>query len=109
MGLARNFAEFEGALKKVQVPMFNIVYADRQGHIEYLFNGIVPRHKEGDAAYWTGLVPGDTSGTLWDEIHSYDDLPKVIDPPTGFVQNTNDTDRKSTRLNSSHLVISYAV
>ena len=96
MALARNFTEFEDALKRVQVPMFNIVYADRQGHIEYLFNGIVPRHKEGDAAYWTGLVPGDTSGTLWDEIHSYDDLPKVIDPPTGFVQNTNDTPWGST-------------
>jgi len=96
MALARNFAEFEDVLKKVQVPMFNIVYADRQGHIEYLDNGIVPRHKDGDGAYWTGLVPGDTSATLWNDIHPYEDLPKVIDPPTGFVQNTNDTPWGST-------------
>jgi acyl-homoserine-lactone acylase len=96
MARARNFSEFEAALKRVQVPMFNIVYADRQGHIEYLFNGIVPRHKDGDAAYWTGLVPGDTSATLWNEIHSYEELPKVIDPSTGFVQNANDTPWGST-------------
>jgi acyl-homoserine-lactone acylase len=48
MALAHNFAEFESVLKRVQVPMFNIVYADRQGHILYQFNGIVPRHPEGD-------------------------------------------------------------
>jgi acyl-homoserine-lactone acylase len=35
-------------------------------------------------------VPGDTRANLWSEIHGYDDLPKVVDPQTGFVQNTND-------------------
>ena len=96
MALAKSFAEFETALKRMQVPMFNIVYADRQGHIEYLFNGIVPKHASGDTAYWAGLVPGDTSSTLWNEIHTYADLPKVIDPPSGFVQNANDTPWGST-------------
>jgi acyl-homoserine-lactone acylase len=91
MALARNFAEFEGVLKRVQVPMFNIVYADRQGHILYQFNGIVPRHPEGDLAYWSAPVPGDTSATLWNDIHPYEDLPRVLDPPSGFVQNANDT------------------
>ena len=38
---------------------------------------------------WTGPVPGDTSATLWTEIHPYDDLPKVIDPDSGWVQNSN--------------------
>ena len=39
---------------------------------------------------WSKPVAGDTSATLWTGIHSYDDLPKVLDPKSGFVQNTND-------------------
>jgi acyl-homoserine-lactone acylase len=41
-------------------------------------------------------VDGSTSSTLWTAIHPYEDLPKVIDPPTGFVQNTNDAPWTST-------------
>jgi len=90
MGKAHNFEEFQAALKRVQVPTFNIVYGDRQGHILYIYNGMVPVHPDGDFRYWRADVPGDTSSTLWTKIHPYEDLPKVIDPPTGFVQNTND-------------------
>jgi acyl-homoserine-lactone acylase len=90
MGKAHNFAEFQAALKRVQVPTFNIIYGDRQGHIMYIYNGVVPKHPNGDFKYWRGDVPGDTSATLWTAIHPYEDLPKVIDPPSGFVQNTND-------------------
>lgn len=91
MGKARNWQQFEAALKTLQVPTFNIVYADRDGHVLYLDNGILPKHKTGgDYRRWNALVPGDTSETLWTEVHSYDDLPKVFDPPGGFVQNAND-------------------
>ncbi len=90
MGKAHNFAEFQAALKRLQVPTFNIVYGDRAGHILYIYNGIVPEHTTGDFTYWRKDVSGDTSSTLWTKTHPYEDLPKVIDPPTGFVQNTND-------------------
>lgn len=83
-------------MKRLQVPSFNIVYADREGHIQYLLNGILPKHPDGDVRYWSGLVPGDTSKTLWTEIHAYEDLPKVVDPATGYVQNTNDPPWVST-------------
>jgi len=98
MGKSRSFAEFETILKRVQAPKFNIVYGDREGHIQYLDNGILPRHASGDMAFWSGLVPGDTSATLWSEadMHSYDELPKVTDPATGFVQNANDPPWVST-------------
>ena len=91
MGLAHNFKEFEKALKELQVPMFNIVYADRQGHILYQDNGIVPEHSQGHFVYWNKPVPGDTSATLWSKVHRYEDLPRVLDPPSGFVQNANDS------------------
>jgi acyl-homoserine-lactone acylase len=90
MGKSKSFAEFETILRRMQVSKFNIVYADKEGHIEYYDNGLLPKHASGNVKYWDGLVPGDTSSTLWTELHSYDDMPKVIDPPTGWVQNTND-------------------
>ncbi len=96
MGKSKSFAEFETILKRLQVSKFNIVYADKEGHIQYMDNGILPKHPSGDLAYWEGLVPGDTSATLWNEVHTYDELPKVIDPPTGWVQNTNDPPWVST-------------
>jgi acyl-homoserine-lactone acylase len=90
MAIAGNFAEYQAQLARLQVPTFNITYADRDGHIMYLFNGTMPKRPMGDAAYWAGIVPGDTSRTLWRDILPYSALPKVIDPPTGWLQNTND-------------------
>jgi acyl-homoserine-lactone acylase len=90
MARAKNLGEFESALKRLQLPMFNVIYADRDGHIMYLFNGLVPVRSKGDWDYWNGVVPGDTSATLWTEPHPYKDLPKVIDPPSHWLQNTND-------------------
>ena len=91
MGLAHNFAQFVTQLKRLQVPMFNIVYGDRAGHIMYFDNGILPEHADGgDFATWSKLVPGDTSRTLWTRVLPYERLPKVIDPASGFVQNAND-------------------
>ena len=90
MGKSKSFADYQAIMKRLQVPSFNIVYGDRKGHIQYLFNGILPKHPDGNVAKWGGLVPGDTSATLWTETHPYEDLPKVIDPPSGYVQNTND-------------------
>jgi acyl-homoserine-lactone acylase len=70
--------------------MFNILYGDRNGHILYLFNAQVPIHAKGDWNYWRGVVPGNTSATLWTKIHPYRDLPRVLDPPSGWLQNAND-------------------
>jgi acyl-homoserine-lactone acylase len=90
MANAHDFAGFQAAVARLQVPTFNILYADRDGHIEYLYNGLVPRHATGDLHYWSSTVPGDTSKTLWRDYLSFDELPKVIDPPGGTVENSND-------------------
>lgn len=89
MGRARSLAEFEAALRRMQLPMFNVVYADRDGHVLYLFGGRVPRRPSGDFASWQGAVRGDTSATLWSGILGYDELPRIVDPASGFVQNSN--------------------
>lgn len=87
---SESFEEFQEVMERVQVPTFNIVYADKDGHIQYTFNGILPKRSKGDLEFWQGLVPGDTSDYLWTEIHPLEDLPIVADPPSGFVQNAND-------------------
>jgi acyl-homoserine-lactone acylase len=90
MARAENLPQFEQALQRLQLPMFTVMYADRAGHIMHLFNGQVPVRSQGDFAYWQGIIPGDTSKTLWTKNHPYQDLPKVIDPPSGWLQNAND-------------------
>ena len=86
---ATSLVEFEDALKALQIPMFTVMYADRDGHIMHLFGGRTPIRPEGDWD-WRSVVPGDTSETLWTETHPYEDLPRVVDPPSGWLQNAND-------------------
>jgi acyl-homoserine-lactone acylase len=92
VGLARNFAEFQDAMRMQQLPLFNTAYAGRDGHIMYLYNAAVPVRPRGDYHFWAAPVPGDTSELIWDpkNIVPYDQLPKAIDPPTGWIQNSND-------------------
>jgi acyl-homoserine-lactone acylase len=90
MGEARNLAEFKSALRIMAVPMWNANYADADGHIMMVFDGLVPRRKTGDYAYWSKVVPGDTSATMWTDYLSFDELPQSIDPPSGWNQNTNE-------------------
>jgi acyl-homoserine-lactone acylase len=90
MSAAKDMEEFEDALRLLQNPMFNIIYADGDGNILYLFNGNIPVRSEGDYAFWRGVIDGSRSKYLWNDLHPYEDLPKVINPPAGFIQNCND-------------------
>jgi len=96
MALAGNINEFESALKMLQNPMFNVIYADRSGNILYVFNGNVPVRKSGDFYSWRGMISGSESENIWKEIHQYNDLPRLLNPPSGFIQNCNDPPWTST-------------
>jgi acyl-homoserine-lactone acylase len=87
---AKNLSQFEAALKQLQLPMFTVMYADKQGHIMHLFNGQVPIRKQGDFEYWQEIIPGNSSETLWTKYHPYQDLPRIVDPQSGWLQNAND-------------------
>jgi len=90
MAKAVSWQEFEGALQMMQLPMFNVIYADDHKHILYLFDGDVPRRPEKDWQFWSGAIDGRYSKYIWKETLPYKDLPALFDPPTGFVQNAND-------------------
>ena len=86
---ARNLNEFQDALALLQMPMFTVMYADGGGHILHLFGGRTPRRPAGDYD-WSRTVPGDTSKTFWTQTHAYEELPRALDPESGWLQNAND-------------------
>ncbi len=89
MGQANNLAEFQSALRSMQLPMFNTIYADVDGNILLFDGGLVPKKGIGDFAFWTQPVPGDDSKMIWTDFMDYDSLPKALNPKSGWVQNSN--------------------
>ncbi len=89
MNKAGTLDEWTDAMRLSAIPMFNTAYADGQGHIAYVYNARLPRRAEGFA--WSEHLPGDTSAAIWSEYLSFDELPRVVDPPSGFVQTCNGT------------------
>ena len=90
MGEARNLKEFTAAMQLMSIPMWNADYADADGHIMLVDNGLIPRRGHGDYQYWSKVVPGDTSETMWHDYLTFDELPKSLDPASGWNQNTNE-------------------
>jgi acyl-homoserine-lactone acylase len=91
-----SFDEFENALKMAELPFWNVMYADKEGNIFYLFNGLVPIRNSGDWDYWNRIIPGGKSTDIWTEVHPYADMPKVKNPEGGWLQNANDPPWTST-------------
>ena len=91
---AKNFTEFKSALSMMAIPGYNIVYADRYDTIFYISNGRIPVR---DPQYdWKKTLPGNTSATLWNQLHPLADLPQVLQPKSGYVYNTNHSPFHST-------------
>jgi acyl-homoserine-lactone acylase len=89
MDKAKNFTEFYQALSMTSLPMFNIIYADRYDTIFYISNGKMPRRNPDPKYHWSSTVPGNTSATLWTQFKPVTELPQYINPPSGYLFNTN--------------------
>ncbi|MEO2047844.1 MAG: acylase [Pirellulales bacterium] len=94
MNKATNFQQWQSAMRMRANASLNSIYADKEGTIYYLFNGKLPVRAEG--YNWEHYLPGDTSETLWDEYITYDAMPQVLNPESGFVQNCNNTPFRTT-------------
>jgi acyl-homoserine-lactone acylase len=91
---SKNLAEFRQAMQMLELPLFNVIYADVHGDIFYVYNGIVPKR---DPSFdWTKPVDGSDPRTEWQGIHPFDDLPQVVNPESGYVQNCNSTPYTTT-------------
>ena len=71
------------------LPMFNIMYADRYDTIFYISNGKMPRRNPDTAYHWKSTLPGNTSATLWTAFKPISELPQYVNPPSGYLFNTN--------------------
>jgi len=89
MNKASNFTEFYSALRMTSLPMFNIMYADRYDTIFYVSNGKIPRRNPDPAYNWKSTLPGNTAATLWTTFKPVTELPQYINPPSGYLFNTN--------------------
>lgn len=89
MTKAQNIEDMKNALALRQMPFLNTVYADKDGSIMHHFGGLVPK-KNGDWDKWQGVVSGDSSADIWTDYYKSDELPRVVNPPSGWLQNAND-------------------
>ncbi|MBL8203580.1 MAG: penicillin acylase family protein [Blastocatellia bacterium] len=88
MGKARNWQEFRAALKMNLLPMFNLTYADVDGNTFYLWCGMMPQRVDDGTDYRLD-VPGDTSKYVWTKLHAIEELPQLLNPKGGYLQNCN--------------------
>jgi acyl-homoserine-lactone acylase len=88
MAKAASLQAFMAAVNMQQLPTFNLAYADQGGNIWYLFNGRIPIRPAGYD--WENTVRGDTSRSEWFAVRPVSELPQLLNPKSGYVQNSND-------------------
>ncbi len=66
----------------------NTIFADDQGNIAYLHPQFIP--KRDDRFDYTRPVDGSDPATDWQGLLPLDQAPHVLNPPNGWVMNTND-------------------
>ncbi len=86
---ATSFAQWEAQIARMAIPSTNFIYADAQGNIAYIYNAAIPDRPEDAKADWRSILPGDRSDLIWHGSVGYDRIPKVINPASGWVYNSN--------------------
>jgi len=88
---AKSFAEWEAQIARLAIPSTNFIYADEAGTIAYVYNAAIPDRPEDAHADWRSVLPGDSSALIWQGAVDYAELPKIVNPPSGWLYNANNT------------------
>ncbi len=86
---AQSWDEWTRAMSLGGIPATNFIYADKTGRIAYVYNALFPPRKPGYD--YTGVLPGDTSADMWQGALGFDRMPKIVNPPSGWIVNSNNT------------------
>ena len=86
---ASNLEEFREAIGLMQILYMNVLYADCEDNIQFIYTGRIPRRNPDFD--WTQPVDGGDPSTEWLGFHTLDELPQVLNPAAGFLQNCNST------------------
>ena len=86
---AQTLEEWETQIARMAIPSTNFIYADRAGNIAYVYNAAIPDRPEDVAANWRGILPGDRSELIWKGTVEYEEIPKLINPDSGWIYNAN--------------------
>lgn len=84
---AQNYAEFSEAMGMLALPSINYIYADAEGTIAFVHNAQYPNRIDGWD--WQKVLPGDRSELIWEGYRPYSDVPKLVNPESGLVWNSN--------------------
>ena len=84
---ARNLAEYRKTMELHTNSSNNTLFADAEGNIAYMHSNFIPRR---DTSFdWERPVSGSDPRTEWRGVLSFDESPNVVNPPNGWVYNTN--------------------
>lgn len=84
---ARTLDEYKKVMALHTNSSNNTLYADADGNIAYFHSNFIPRR---DPRFdWTKPVDGTNPATEWNGLLSFDESPNVVNPPNGWVYNTN--------------------
>ena len=84
---AQDWTSFRAALAGWRLPIFNLVYADVDGHIGWQATGSIPVRGTGDMS--RGYRPANDPAHAWTGYIPFDDLPRMEDPERGWVGTAN--------------------
>jgi acyl-homoserine-lactone acylase len=95
---ARNLDEYKKVMAMHTNSSNNTLYADADGNIAYFHSNFVPKR---DPKFdWTKPVDGSNPATEWNGLHSFDESPNSVNPPNGWVYNTNNYPYSAAGANS---------
>jgi acyl-homoserine lactone acylase PvdQ len=84
---ARNYKAFHESMELHTNSSNNTIYADGDGTIAYFHSNFIP---ERDPSFdWTRPVDGSNPATAWKGVHAIDESPNLLNPPNGWLYNTN--------------------
>jgi acyl-homoserine-lactone acylase len=84
---ARDYKSFKQTMDLHTNSSNNTIFADADGNIAYFHGNFIPRRNT--RFDWTKPVEGSDTSTEWHGVLSVDETPHLLNPPSGWLYNSN--------------------